>query len=63
MGLLCIHSNDSERVWKTEDLAFGEAVCGDDYGGGCEEHSLVGVNEWLEVPVILSGFLERVKVG
>lgn len=40
VGLLCIHRNNCERVWKTKDFALGQAICSDDYGGGCEEHSL-----------------------
>lgn len=30
VGLFCINSNDSERIGKPEDIAFGKAIRGDD---------------------------------
>lgn len=34
VGLLCVHRDDCERVWETEDLPFRQTVCGNDYGRG-----------------------------
>ena len=31
MGLLCIDSDDSERIGETENVSFGETIGGDDY--------------------------------
>jgi len=42
VGLLCIHRDDCEGVRETKDLALGQAIRGNDYGGRCKEHSLEG---------------------
>lgn len=64
VGLLRIHRDNSKWVRETEDFALGQTICGDDCKERCEEHSLGNESGYLEVPVILSGFLRgRAKVG
>ena len=45
VGLFRIHRDDSEWVRKTKYFALGQAICGDDYEGRCEKHSLEDESE------------------
>jgi hypothetical protein len=52
--LLCIHGDDGERIWKTEDIALGKSVGCDDYLG--VNISMLQRNK-RDLPVILIFFL------